>query len=67
MLSYFTPFSVSIAVVLYPVLLNASPVADFALSDVNDASKRNQTRATNGVSPRNYQHVISAWYFGNEG
>ena len=42
-------------------LVRAEPVADFALVDRNPTSPRYDTT----VSPRNYRHQVSGYYFGN--
>jgi hypothetical protein len=55
----------------FAVLTVAAPadgqtVSDFSLQDMNLNSNRN--RATSAfVSPRNYLHQVTAWYFGHEG
>lgn len=43
-----------------------TPVTDFSLSDVNSASLRRRVTAAD-LSPRQYFHQATAWYFGNEG
>lgn len=40
--------------------VHAEPVSDFALEDVNSTSPR----YGDSVSPRNYRHQVSAYYFG---
>ena len=41
------------------------PMPDFSLPEVNTLSTR--YRATTApVSPRNYQHQVTGWYFGHE-
>ncbi|HWB06454.1 MAG TPA: hypothetical protein VG796_25745 [Verrucomicrobiales bacterium] len=42
------------------------PVPDFSTSDVNPGSRRRGLTSA-PLSPRNYLHQVSAWYFGNEG
>ena len=42
-----------------------SPMPDFSLPDVNSASLRRRVTAL-PVSPRNYLHQVTAWYFGHE-
>lgn len=52
--------------------LSATPalsqqVATFAAPDVNSSSLRVAThKATNPVTPRDYLHQVTAWYFGHE-
>ncbi len=46
-----------------PTLPAAEPVADFSLIDDNPASPRHGQ----AVSPRDYQHQVSAYYFGDPG
>ena len=41
--------------------LHAEPVADFALVDRNTTSPRYDTL----VSPRDYRHQVSGYYFGD--
>jgi hypothetical protein len=41
-------------------------MGDFALPDINAASLRRRATSAN-VSPRNYLHQATAWYFGREG
>lgn len=42
-------------------------VATFAAPDVNSSSLRVAThKATNPVTPRDYLHQVTAWYFGHE-
>jgi hypothetical protein len=61
---------------LYPILLllfaftarpacAADPLADFSLNEVNTLSNRYRVTTT-PVSPRNYQHQVTAWYYGHE-
>jgi hypothetical protein len=42
------------------ISLSANPLPDFKLVDVNETSPRSGKE----VSPRNYQHKISVYYFG---
>ena len=42
-----------------------SPMPDFSLPDVNSASLRRRVTAL-PVSPRDYLHQVTAWYFGRE-
>lgn len=58
---------------LLPVLLAApllthaqTALPDFSLPDVNTSSRRRGITAQ-PVSPRNYLHQATAWYFGDEG
>lgn len=45
----------------------AQQVATFAAPDVNSSSLRVAThKATNPVTPRDYLHQVTAWYFGHE-
>jgi len=52
--------------------LSATPalpqqVATFAAPDVNSSSLRIAThKASNPVTPRDYLHQVTAWYFGHE-
>ncbi len=41
--------------------LHAEPVADFSIVDVNTTSPRYDTT----VSPRDYLHQVSGYYFGD--
>jgi hypothetical protein len=43
----------------------AQTVSDFSLPDVNTNSLRRRA-TTIGLSPRDYLHQVTAWYFGNE-
>ena len=43
--------------------LSAEPVEDFSIVDVNTTSPRYDTP----VSPRDYLHQVSAYYFGSPG
>ena len=45
------------------VALRAEPVADFSITDVNTTSPRFGTM----VSPRDYRHQVSGYYFGDPG
>jgi len=52
-------------------LISAAPaqqtmVPDFALPDVNSTSLRRRATSAD-LSPRNYLHQITAYYFANEG
>ena len=44
-------------------MLRAEPVADFAITDVNPTSPRYDQV----VSPRDYRHQVSGYYFGDPG
>jgi hypothetical protein len=63
-------FSLCIAGLALAVLSAARaqtpPVADFTLPDVNLTSLRHRVTAAD-LSPRQYIHQVTAWYFGNEG
>lgn len=50
-----------LAVVLSAQGLQAEPVADFALADTNTTSPRYGQL----VSPRDYRHQVTAYYFGD--
>ncbi|MFT4547506.1 MAG: hypothetical protein ACI8XO_004617 [Verrucomicrobiales bacterium] len=41
--------------------LRAEPVADFAIEDINTTSPRYEQT----VSPRDYRHQVSGYYFGD--
>ena len=42
-----------------------TPAADFSLPDENSTSLRRRVTSL-PVSPRNYLHQVTAWYFGHE-
>jgi len=42
-----------------------TPMPDFSLPDVNSGSRRSGATSL-PVSPRNYLHQATAWYFGHE-
>jgi len=49
-----------------PAQTPAVPVSDFSLPDINTTSLRHRVTAAD-LSPRQYIHQVTAWYFGNEG
>lgn len=57
---------VALALCLVTAAPAQSPVSDFSLPDVNSGSLRRRTTAAE-LSPRQYFHQVTAWYFGNEG
>lgn len=52
-------------ILLAPPALAQTPVPDFSLRDENPGSRRRGVTAQ-FVSPRDYLHQVTAWYFGHE-
>ncbi len=53
---------------LASALTAVAQVATFSLADVNAGSLRRSAHGNNSpVTPRDYMHQVTGWYFGNEG
>ncbi|MBP34838.1 MAG: hypothetical protein CMP31_04215 [Roseibacillus sp.] len=59
--SFFSSFSIVLGLWVTASVLPAEPIPDFSLVDQNPSSPR----FGNSVSPRDYRHQVSAYYFGS--